>query len=129
MTVRIRLTNSPISRAGYLYASMVGFTWGFLLSRGRVERIDGLWVFRGLPKWAFRRGGTCVGGCYLTDRNAGPRVLRHEAVHRRQWQKYGMLFPLLYALAGRNALHNRFEIEAGLEDGGYLPKRRSSRTE
>lgn len=122
--IRIRLTDSKISRAGYWYATAVGFTWGFLLSRGRVERVDGLWVFRGMPRWAFRRGGTCVGSCYLTDQNTGVRVLAHEAVHRRQWQKYGMLFPLLYALSGQNPLRNRFEIEAGLEDGGYVPRRR-----
>jgi hypothetical protein len=30
-----------------------------------------------------------------------------------------MLFPLLYLIAGRNPLKNRFEIEAGLEKGGY----------
>ena len=40
----------------------------------------------------------------------------------RQWQRYGFLMPLLYTLAGRNALTNRFEIEAGLEDGNYLPR-------
>jgi hypothetical protein len=51
-------------------------------------------------------------------------VLEHEAVHKRQWQRYGMLFPLMYAIAGRDPLRNRFEIEAGLEAGGYLPKRR-----
>jgi len=34
-----------------------------------------------------------------------------------------MLFPLLYLIAGRDPLLNRFEIEAGLEAGGYLPRR------
>ncbi|MGN6125385.1 MAG: Fe-S oxidoreductase, partial [Humibacter sp.] len=28
--------------------------------------------------------------------------------------------PVLYLLAGRDPLNNRFEIEAGLEKGGYL---------
>ena len=74
------------------------------------------------------RGGSCVGGCYLTGSNTRERVLEHEAVHKAQWQKYGMLFPLLYFIAGRNPLKNRFEIEAGLEAGGYLrvPRRRSA---
>jgi hypothetical protein len=27
---------------------------------------------------------------------------------------------VLYFVAGRDPLHNRFEIEAGLEKGGYL---------
>lgn len=72
-----------------------------------------------MPSWAFGRGGACVGCCYLTDNNTSPRVLRHEDVHRRQWRKYGLWMPLLYWLAGRNPHKNRFEIEAGLEDGGY----------
>jgi hypothetical protein len=45
----------------------------------------------------------------------------------QQWKHYGMLFPLLYALAGRDPLQNRFEIEAGLEKGGYV-RSRPSRT-
>ncbi|MDR5701819.1 Fe-S oxidoreductase [Agromyces aerolatus] len=121
----MRLTDSPVSLAGYWFATTVGATWGFLLSTGPVERRRGLLVFRGMPNWAFGRGGACVGGSYLTDRNVGHRVLGHEAVHRRQWRRYGMLFPLLYLFAGRNPLKNRFEIEAGLEAGGYLPRRRA----
>lgn len=118
--MRTLLLDSPISRLGYLYATAVGLVWGFIWSTGRVERVDGLFVFRGLPKWAFGRGGSCVGACYLTDRNVTADVLEHEVVHKRQWQRYGMLFPLMYFLAGRNPLKNRFEIEAGLEKGGYL---------
>jgi hypothetical protein len=38
-----------------------------------------------------------------------------------------MLFPVLYLFAGRNPLGNRFEIEAGLEAGGYLPSPRRGR--
>lgn len=122
--MRSLLLDSPISRAGYLYATLVGLVWGFVWSTGRVERRDGLFVFRGMPKWAFGRGGSCVGACYLTDQNVTDDVLEHEVVHKRQWQRYGMLFPLMYLIAGRNPLKNRFEIEAGLEKGGYLPKRR-----
>jgi len=111
------------ARFGYVYATCVGFLWGSIWSTGRVERIDGLWVFRGMPKWTFGRGGSCVGACYLTDRNDGPRVLRHERVHREQWRRHGLAMPVLYLLAGTDPLRNRFEIEAGLEDGGYLPRR------
>ena len=50
-------------------------------------------------------------------------MLGHEVVHKAQWRTYGMLFPLLYLIAGRDPLRNRFEIEAGLEAGGYLPRR------
>ena len=121
------LFDSGFSRLGYLYGTTVGFAWGFIWSTGRVEKREGLWVFRGLPNWAYRRGGVCVGGCYLTGQNVTDAVLEHEAVHKRQWQRYGMLFPLLYAIAGRDPLKNRFEIEAGLEKGGYLRRRRRPR--
>ncbi|MFF2496109.1 Fe-S oxidoreductase [Agromyces sp. NPDC058064] len=126
-TVRIRLTDSPISRLGYWWATAVGFTWGFIWSTGPIRRRNGLVVFTGMPSWTYGRGGSCVGGCYLTGANDGDRVLGHEAVHREQWRKYGMLFPLLYLIAGRDPLRNRFEIEAGLEAGGYLPRRSAPR--
>ena len=119
--LRVRLTDSRISRAGYWWATLVGFVWGFLWSTGPVERRRGLIVFTGMPNWTYGRGGSCVGACYLTGTNTRVRVLDHETVHKAQWQKYGMLFPLLYFIAGRNPLKNRFEIEAGLEAGGYLP--------
>ncbi|MGG7463840.1 MULTISPECIES: Fe-S oxidoreductase [unclassified Plantibacter] len=114
------LLDTPISRLGYLYATLVGLIWGSIWSTGPVERRDGLFVFRGMPKWTFGRGGSCVGACYLTDQNVSSAVLQHEAVHKRQWQRYGMLFPLMYAISGRDPLRNRFEIEAGLERGGYI---------
>lgn len=108
-----------LARLGYWYASALAIAWGFVWSTGRVRRVDGLWVFTGMPKWTFSRGGSCVGCCYFTDRNDGERVLRHERVHVQQWKRYGLAMPLLYWLAGRDPLSNRFEIEAGLEDGGY----------
>lgn len=119
------LLDSPISRLGYWYGCAVGWIWGTLWSTGRVEKRAGLRVFRGLPSWAFPRGGVCVGGCFLTgDGRIDDALLRHEAVHKRQWQRYGFLMPVLYALAGRDPLRNRFEIEAGLEDGNYIPRAR-----
>jgi len=123
------LLDSPVSRFGYGYGTAVGWLWGGLMSTGRVEKRGELWVFRGLPSWAFKRGGVCVGGCYLTgDGDVSERVLAHEAVHARQWRRYGLLMPLLYLLAGFDPLRNRFEIEAGLEDGNYIPRSRPVRT-
>ncbi len=120
------LLRSPISRLGYWWGSAVGWVWGTIWSTGPVERRNGIWVFRGLPPWSYGRGGVCVGGCYLTgDVEPSEAVLRHEAVHKQQWLRYGFLLPFLYLFAGRDALRNRFEIEAGLEDGGYV--RRPSR--
>nr|WP_179558355.1 Fe-S oxidoreductase [Pseudoclavibacter chungangensis] len=116
--------DSPLSRLGAFVATLVGLAIGFPLSTGRVEVHDGLIVCRGLPKWAFRRGGTCVGRVYLTRDVVGERTFRHERVHVRQWRRYGFLFPVLYWAAGLDPLRNRFEIEAGLEDGGYIKRRR-----
>jgi hypothetical protein len=117
------LLDSPVSRVGFWYGRTVGWIWGSLWSTGRVERRDGLWVFRGMPAWTFARGGVCVGDCFLTgDGRITERLLAHEAVHARQWRRYGFLMPVLYLVAGRDPLRNRFEIEAGLEDGNYVPR-------
>lgn len=113
------LLDSPLSRLGASFATAVALAYGVPLSTGRIERHNALIVLRGLPKWAFKRGGVCVGRVYLTNHNVSARVLKHEEVHVRQWRRYGMLFPLLYLVAGADPLKNRFEIEAGLEDGGY----------
>lgn len=117
------LVDSPLSLLGYWWGTAVGWTWGTLWSTGRIERREGLWVFRGMPEWTFRRGGVCVGGCFLTgSAPVTDSLLRHEAVHARQWRHYGFLMPLLYLFAGRDPLTNRFEILAGLEDGNYVPR-------
>ncbi|MGO1542856.1 MAG: Fe-S oxidoreductase [Gulosibacter sp.] len=118
--------DSPISRLGATIATGIALTYGVPLSTGKIERHNKLIVLRGLPKWAFKRGGVCVGRVYLTNQNVSPRVLKHEQVHLRQWQRYGLLFPILYAFAGADPLRNRFEIEAGLEDGGYVRKGRKA---
>lgn len=108
-----------IARAGFRIATAVALLWGLPLSTGPVRRSAGLIVLAGLPRWAFGRGGTTIGAVYLTRDLDSPAVLRHEDVHRRQWAQHGLLMPLRYALAGRDPRRNRFEIEAGLEDGGY----------
>ncbi|HEX5727939.1 Fe-S oxidoreductase [Microbacterium sp.] len=116
--------DSRVSRAGYAWGTTVGAVWGGIWSTGRVERRGGLLIFRGMPRWAYRRGGVCVGGCYLTGQEpVTDRIVAHEAVHARQWRRYGFWMPVLYLLAGRDPLRNRFEIEAGLEDGNYVPRR------
>ncbi|MFT4234935.1 MAG: Fe-S oxidoreductase [Microbacterium sp.] len=115
------LLDVPFGLIGHHIATAFGWLWGTLWSRDEVERSHGLWVFRGMPKWTFGRGGVCVGSCFLTgDAAPSDAVLTHEAVHAEQWRHYGLLMPVLYLLAGRDPLLNRFEIEAGLEDGGYV---------
>ncbi|MBF4636390.1 Fe-S oxidoreductase [Clavibacter michiganensis] len=117
--VRGVLLDSPVSRAGSGVATGIALVIGLPLSTGEVQRHGDLIVLTGLPSWVFGRGGTCVGRVYLTRDNDGLAVLEHEAVHVTQWRRYGLLMPLLYWWAGRDPLRNRFEIEAGLEKGGY----------
>lgn len=117
------LLDSPLSLVGYWWGTAVGWVWGGLWSTGPVQRREGLWVFSGMPQWSFGRGGVCVGGCFLTrSPHVSAAVLRHERVHAQQWRRYGFLMPVLYLLAGRNPLTNRFEILADLEDGNYVPR-------
>ncbi len=104
-----------MGRAARAYGRLLG---------GSGERHGALYLVRGLPRWAYPRGGVTWGDTYLTgDRPLArsPQRLRHEAVHVEQWRRYGYRFALLYLLAGRRAATNRFEVEAGLVDGGYRP--------
>ena len=128
----LRLAIDPvIAVPGYWVATALGGTWALLASRGplatRIRPNAGLLVADRLPSWAFGRGGTMIGGVLLTSPQLRltPEVLRHERAHRRQWRRYGLAFIPLYLAAGRDPLTNRFEIEAGLVDGGYLPRQPS----
>lgn len=90
--------------------------------RGQVRSVDGLWVCSGLPSRAFPRGGATYGDTYVTGKAAfmvSAERLRHESVHVAQWRALGLAMIWHYLRAGRNPLTNRFEVEAGLEDGGY----------
>jgi len=120
--VALRLVLSPaLTVPGYWLATGVGALWGAALGRGRLRWRGGLLVADRLPAWAFGRGGTTIGGVFLTSRVVEDRVIAHERVHQAQWRRFGLAFIPLYFAAGRDPLRNRFEIEAGLEAGGYLP--------
>ena len=82
-----------------------------------------LWVCTGARGRSFARGGTTYGDTYVTGSSPAtvtPERIRHELVHREQWRRWGLVFPLLYLLAGADPSTNRFEVAAGLRDGGYL---------
>lgn len=113
----------PVARPGYWLATACGWVWGRVLL-GRFRKGGGIHYFEGLPRWAYGRGGTTIGAIYLTTDNVAPSVLEHEAVHKAQWRRYGLAFILLYFAAGSPPLTNRFEVEAGLEKGGYVRPRR-----
>ncbi|TPX06684.1 hypothetical protein FJ656_00020 [Schumannella luteola] len=108
-----------VARPGYWFATGCAFVWGTVLI-GRHRSGHGLHIIQGLPRWAFGRGGTTIGAVYLTRDNVADRVLQHEAVHMRQWRHYGLSMPVLYLAAGFVARTNRFEVEAGLREGGYV---------
>jgi hypothetical protein len=115
-----RILLSPVvARPGYWFATLCGLIWGTIMSLGRIRSEGGVIVARNCPKWAFGRGGTTIGAVFLTHDLVRPAVLEHEAVHRAQWKKYGLAFIPLYIAAGVPAVTNRFEVEAGLEKGGY----------
>ena len=113
------LLHPVVARPGYWFATAAGLLWGSVLSLGRIRSEGGVIVARSCTRWAFGRGGTTIGAVYLTHDMLSPSVLEHEAVHRAQWKKYGLAFIPLYVAAGAVARTNRFEVEAGLEKGGY----------
>lgn len=118
--VRAIALSPVIARPGYWFATGCALVWGGILGGFRFSRQGGVIVARGLPRWAFGRGGTVIGAVYLTSHNVTPRILEHEAVHRDQWKRYGLAMIPLYVAAGRDARRNRFEIEADLRKGGYV---------
>jgi hypothetical protein len=114
------LMHPVVTRPGYWFATACGFVWGALLGGFHLSRRGGVIVASRLPKWAYGRGGTTIGAVYLTSDNVSDAILEHEAVHRAQWRKYGLVFIPLYLEAGQDGRRNRFEIEAGLRKGGYV---------
>lgn len=106
---------------GSALATVAALVWARLWRATiRYDERSRLFVATGM-RGGFGRGGTTVGGVFLTRREPGARLLRHEAVHAEQWARHGLTFPFRY---GREELRhrgarNRFEVEAGLEDGGY----------
>ncbi len=118
--VRGVLLSPVVATPGHWVATAGALLWGGFLSRFRIRRVGRLVVCVGVPSWAFGRGGTTIGAVYLTKDKLSRGVLQHEDVHRRQWKRYGLAFPLVYLAAGANPYTNRFEVEAGLARGGYL---------
>jgi len=108
-----------VARPGYWVATAAGLLWGTVMSLGRIRRAGGVILARDCPRWSFGRGGTTIGAVYLTKTTHSRAVLEHEAVHKAQWKKYGLAFIPLYIAAGSDARTNRFEVEAGLDKGGY----------
>ena len=118
--LRAIVLSPVVARPGYWFATLCGLLWGTVLSLGRIRPQGGVIVARECPRWAFGRGGTTIGAVFLTHDALSPGVLAHESVHRAQWKRYGLAFIPLYIAAGQLGTENRFEIEAGLQRGGYI---------
>jgi hypothetical protein len=90
----------------------------FLLSRRRYFKIDALTI-----------GHVIIGH----NRESLIRSRNHEHVHVRQYERWGLFFPLLYLLSSATALirgmdpywDNRFEREAFCASGAGLTAQRS----
>ncbi|WP_406015055.1 RHS repeat-associated core domain-containing protein [Streptomyces sp. NBC_00984] len=70
----------------------------------------------------YGRGGTNVGGTYVTGWDSeyiSTKRLKHERVHTKQWDQAGLIFIPKYFMAGLDPCHNRYEIAADLDNGGY----------
>ncbi|AEF42257.1 hypothetical protein [Hoyosella subflava] len=106
--------STVVTALALLYARMLG-------AKPRFEGRTRLFIASGM-RGGFARAGTTVGGVFLTGKDPSARLIRHESVHADQWARYGFTFPVRYWIEElRNPRgKNRFEIEAGLEDGGYV---------
>ncbi|TQC41621.1 hypothetical protein EEB14_53645 [Rhodococcus sp. WS4] len=105
--------SAAITRLALVYARM----WG---ARITFDDEFGVFVCSGM-RGGYARGGTTIGGAFLTGRKPARSLLRHEAVHADQWATYGWTFALRYLCEELRhpEAGNRFEIAAGLVDGGY----------
>lgn len=120
-----RLRRAARGKTTVIVVTAAALLWGRICG-GRVSwnPTHRLYVCAGM-RAGFARGGTCVGGAFLTGlAEPGDRLLRHEAVHADQWARHGVTFPFRYLREEiRNpGAKNRFEVAAGLEDGGYVKR-------
>jgi hypothetical protein len=115
---------APVSLCGLPLALLAKWTGGgFALHTGVLEIWGGkvgVWLDNGIPFFssvnAFTLGHVVIGVSPTHLNNS--RV--HERVHVRQFERWGIVFPLVYALAGWQAKHqgghpywdNPYEIEA-----------------
>ncbi|WP_084721657.1 hypothetical protein [Rhodococcus marinonascens] len=105
--------SAAITRLVLVYARM----WG---ARIAFDNEFGIFVCSRM-RGGYARGGTTIGGAFLTGGVPQRSLLRHEAVHADQWAAYGWSFAWRYLFeeSRHRGARNRFEIAAGLADGGY----------
>ncbi|QKT08534.1 hypothetical protein HUN08_16000 [Gordonia sp. X0973] len=105
-----------------LFSQRGGTTWGdvFVLNAGKnVDATTVLLAATAAAAPVYERGARLVEGRLHLD-----RLLHHEEIHSQQWARYGRTrFAAAYLREQSRAVltgqPNRFEVEAGLRDGGY----------
>ncbi|MFT4200189.1 hypothetical protein [Gordonia sp. (in: high G+C Gram-positive bacteria)] len=109
--------------AARVWSQRGGTTWGdlFLINVGRrVDPTEVLTTAIAVGAPVYEQGDRLYKGGVSLD-----RLLHHEEIHARQWARYGRTgFAAAYlreqSRAALTGTPNRFEVEAGLRDGGYL---------
>lgn len=91
----------------------------------RYDKTTGMWVASGSSVGSGPRRGVTYGSTYVTgEANPDERIRRHESVHAEQYARFGggVIFPILYGLEELQhpGAENKYEREAGLEDGCYV---------
>lgn len=119
----------PVSLLALLPALAIRATGGrWVTSHGLLEVSGGqayLWLWVLSPLMPI--DGITLGQIVLyRDADPGLRLRRHEQAHVRQWEQWGLVFPLAYALASVHAglsgrgfyRGNRFEVAARAAEHG-----------
>jgi len=92
----------------------------------RYDNTTGMWVAAG-SSFGYGRGGTTYGSTFVTGQDdPDERTLHHESIHAGQFARFGggVLFPIAYLWEEHNhpGAENKYEREAGLEDGCYVTR-------
>lgn len=119
-------------------STVLGLVLGFG-GRGRFQRVGSLLLFDEVRLPFVTASAMTVGSVVLVPQRTLadavariPRLVEHEEEHAWQWAYCcGLPFLPLYAAAswwsmhrtGNRAHANFFEVQAGLETGGYRPRR------
>jgi hypothetical protein len=121
-TKRHRINNLNLS-------TFLGLTIAHFLG-GKVFQLDNLMYINYGRKGKYQKAGAItIGDVILAKKRLSDNVIKHEEVHAQQFAKFGgLVFLALYSLSSiksfiiyRNVWQgNRFEIQAGLEDGEYI---------
>ncbi len=108
--------NGPTTTAG-LGLALIGD------ARIRYDGQTGMWVATEATT-GFGRAGTTYGSTFVTgELDPDENLKHHESIHAEQYARFGggIIFPILYFWEEHNhpGCENKYEREAGLEDGRY----------